>query len=149
MLLQQQRSNGSSYSFLLTFLVLRRIIHNLVDLLKIFIRLIFQIITKYLQNEWLSVQFKHYTCKTLTNTVSGWKKFKKRHPCILVWTDNLHTLHIDDAIDSVCLYTSCKLYVHAPSLVLCIWWISSATNRGYELQHVELFTMHPFGPKYS
>lgn len=53
---QQQRSNGSSYSFLLTFLVPRRLIHNLVDPLKVFIPPIFQIITKYLQNEWHHTQ---------------------------------------------------------------------------------------------
>ena len=30
---------------------------------------------------------------------------------------------------TVCLYTVCKLYVHAPPLLLSFWWISSATYR--------------------
>ena len=35
---------------------------------------------------------------------------------------------------TVCLYTARKLYVHAPSLLLCFWWIWSVTYRlEYEL----------------
>ena len=51
---------------------------------------------------------------------------------------------------TACLYTACKLYAHAPSLLLHFWWISNATYRlEYELQRVESFSMDPFGCKYS
>ena len=46
--------------------------------------------------------------------------------------------------------TVCLLALHAPSLLLCFWWFSSATYRlEYELQHVESFTVDPFRRKYS
>ena len=51
---------------------------------------------------------------------------------------------------TVCFFTASKLNVHAPSLLLCFWWIWSATYRlEYELQRVEALTMDPFGRKYS
>ena len=46
-------------------------------------------------------------------------------PC----TSHFHLLLVVFGFSVYCLFTVCKLYVHVPSLLLCFWWISSATYR--------------------
>ena len=77
----------------------------------------------------------------------------KRSPPILVWICTLSktmtpslTVHTNSAgffvlaivvffllclvsPSTVCLFTACKLHAHALSLLLCLWWMSSATYR--------------------
>ena len=65
--------------------------------------------------------------------------------------DNRLTIFIFFMLCStVCLYTVCKLYVHALSLLLCFWCISSATYRpGIWTTACWVVFMDPFGRKYS
>ena len=49
-----------------------------------------------------------------------------------------------------CLFTARKLNAHAPCLLLCFWWMSSATYRlEYEPQRFRSFSVNPCGCKHS
>ena len=61
-----------------------------------------------------------------------------------------HHLLVVFGFSVYCLFTARKLNAHAPSLLLHLWWISSATYRlEDELQRFESFSVDPCGRKYS